>query len=146
MVHKVCTAYVDGAAKGNPGPAGLGVVLLDGDGNTLREIAEPLGCTTNNVAEYHALIRALEEARALGCERIRIFTDSELMARQIEGTYRVKTAHLWPLYQQARLLMGQFKEAMLTSVPREQNKRADMLSKIGVSQAATQSSCNEQAV
>ncbi|CCW36440.1 ribonuclease HI [Chthonomonas calidirosea] len=146
MGHKICTAYVDGAAKGNPGPAGLGVVLLDDNGNTLREIAEPLGCTTNNVAEYHALIRALEEARALGCECIRIFTDSELMARQVEGTYRIRTAHLWPLYQKVQALMGQFKEATLTSVPREQNKRADKLSNIGVSQAESNASGNAQTV
>ena len=84
------TAYVDGAARGNPGPAGIGVVITDSDGCVMKEVAEPLGRTTNNVAEYTAMIRALEEARALGCERIRIYTDSELMAHQINGKYAVK--------------------------------------------------------
>src|SRR4051812_31351706 len=91
--------HVDGAARGNPGPAGIGISLADPEGNVVKEVAEPLGITTNNVAEYSALIRALEEARALGCANISVFTDSELMARQISGQYAVKTEHLIPLYR-----------------------------------------------
>lgn len=124
-------AHVDGAARGNPGPAGIGVVLANHDGNVVKEIAEPLGRTTNNVAEYTALIRALEEARALGCSRISVYTDSELMARQISGQYRVKTEHLFPLYQRVMILLTYFDKATVTHVRREQNKRADALSNIG---------------
>jgi ribonuclease HI len=130
-VNDVMVAHVDGAARGNPGPAGIGVVLADVDGNVIKEIAEPLGRTTNNVAEYSALIRALEEARGLGCSRISVFTDSELMARQISGQYRVKTEHLFPLYQRVMLLLTCFDRATVTHVRRELNKRADALSNIG---------------
>jgi ribonuclease HI len=128
---KSLVAYVDGAARGNPGPAGIGVVLSDSEGNVVKEVAEPLGRTTNNVAEYSALIRALEEARALGCSRISVYTDSELMARQISGQYRVKTEHLFPLYQRVTILLTYFERASVTHVRREQNKRADALSNIG---------------
>lgn len=127
-------AHVDGAARGNPGPAGLGVVIEDADGQVVKEIAEPLGRTTNNVAEYTAMIRALEEARALGCSRLAVYTDSELMAHQLNGRYAVKAAHLVPLYQRARLLLNQFDAASVTHVRRELNKRADALSNIGADQ------------
>lgn len=123
--------YVDGAARGNPGPAGIGIFIEDGEGNVLREIGEPLGRTTNNVAEYSAMIRGLEEARALGCDAVAVFTDSELMAHQINGKYAVKAIHLVPLYQRARLLLAQFKTASVTHIRRELNKRADALSNIG---------------
>ena len=128
------TAHVDGAARGNPGPAGVGVVIEDAEGQVVKEIAEPLGRTTNNVAEYTAMIRALEEARALGCSRLAVFTDSELMAHQLNGKYAVKAAHLIPLYQRARLLLKQFDAATVTHVRRELNKRADALSNIGADQ------------
>jgi Ribonuclease HI len=131
MSHPSLVAHVDGAARGNPGPAGIGVVLTDDEGVVVKEVAEPLGRTTNNVAEYSALIRALEEARALGCSRISIFTDSELMARQINGQYRVKTEHLFPLYQRVTILLTYFDRATVTHVRRELNKRADQLSNIG---------------
>lgn len=136
---KSCIIYVDGAAKGNPGPAGIGVLVLGENQETLREIAESVGNTTNNVAEYKALIRALEEARSLGCERVHIFTDSELLARQIEGRYAVKTAHLFPLYQHALALMRLFEEVVLTHIPREKNRRADALSNMGIQQAGPES-------
>ena len=128
------TAHVDGAARGNPGPAGIGVVIADSDGNVMKEVAEPLGRTTNNVAEYTAMIRALEEARSLGCARIRVYTDSELMAHQINGKYAVKAAHLIPLYQRARSLLAQFDQATVTHVRRELNRRADALSNLGADQ------------
>lgn len=125
------TAHVDGAARGNPGPAGIGVVLADEEGNVVKEVAEPLGMTTNNVAEYSALIRALEEARALGCSRIAVITDSELMARQLNGRYAVKAEHLLPLFQRATYLLSQFDTASVTHTRRENNKRADALSNLG---------------
>ncbi|HXG24119.1 MAG TPA: ribonuclease HI family protein [Chthonomonadales bacterium] len=124
-------AHVDGAARGNPGPAGIGVVLIDSQGNVVKEIAEGLGITTNNVAEYSALIRALEEARALGCTHIAIFTDSELMERQINGRYRVRTPHLLPLFTRATQLLAQFEKATVTHTHRHNNSRADMLSHLG---------------
>lgn len=127
-------AHVDGAARGNPGPAGIGVVIEDADGQVVKEIGEPLGRTTNNVAEYTSMIRALEEARALGCSRLAVYTDSELMAHQLNGKYAVKAAHLIPLYQRARLLLRQFDAASVTHVRRELNKRADALSNIGADQ------------
>jgi ribonuclease HI len=122
---------VDGAARGNPGPAGIGVVLSDSDGNVVKEVAEPLGITTNNVAEYTSLIRALEEARGLGCRRIRVFTDSELMARQISGQYAVKAVHLQPLYLRAKALLREFDSASVTHTRRENNRHADRLSNLG---------------
>ena len=125
------TAHVDGAARGNPGPAGIGVVITDADGNIVKEVGEPLGRTTNNVAEYSAMIRALEEARSLGCECIHVYTDSELMAHQINGKYAVKAGHLIPLFQRARMLMAQFDRATVSHVRRELNRRADALSNIG---------------
>ncbi len=128
------TAHVDGAARGNPGPAGIGIVIEDAEGNVVKEIGEPLGRTTNNVAEYTAMVRALEEARALGCSQIAVYTDSELMAHQLNGRYAVKAAHLLPLFQRARLLLRQFDAATVTHVRRERNKRADALSNIGADQ------------
>lgn len=127
-------AHVDGAARGNPGPAGVGVVIEDGEGQVVKEIAEPLGRTTNNVAEYMAMIRALEEARSLGCSHLAVYTDSELMAHQLNGKYAVKAAHLIPLFQRARLLLRQFDAASVTHVRRELNKRADALSNLGADQ------------
>ncbi len=128
-------AHVDGAARGNPGPAGIGVHIEDEQGVVQAEIAEPLGKTTNNVAEYSALIRALEEARSKGCERITVYTDSELMARQIQGVYAVKAEHLKPYFVRARQLLGQFLQAKVVHVPREQNRRADALSNLGADKA-----------
>lgn len=128
------TVHVDGAARGNPGPAGIGIVIEDAQGNVVKEIGEPLGRTTNNVAEYSALVRALEEARALGCDRVAVYTDSELMAHQLNGRYAVKAAHLLPLFQRAVLLLRQFDAASVTHVRREKNKRADALSNIGADQ------------
>ena len=125
------TEHVDGAARGNPGPAGIGVVIVNADGDVVKELGEPLGRTTNNVAEYTAMIRALEEARSLGCAQIHIYTDSELMAHQLNGKYSVKAAHLIPLYQRARTLLAQFEKATVSHVRRELNRRADALSNIG---------------
>src|ERR1051326_996721 len=110
------TAHVDGAARGNPGPAGIGIVIADDTGNVVKEVGEPLGTTTNNVAEYKAMIRALEEAHLLGCERIAVYTDSELMAHQLNGRYAVKAEHLLPLFQRARSLLRLFESATVTHV------------------------------
>ena len=90
--------YTDGAARGNPGPAGAGAILRDADGRTLAEIAEPLGHATNNVAEWTAVRLALEEARQLGATHVDMRMDSELVARQITGIYRVKHPDLKPIH------------------------------------------------
>ena len=122
---------MDGAARGNPGPAGIGVVLTDSDGRVVKEVAEPLGITTNNVAEYTALIRSLEEALAVGCNSISVITDSELMARQINGQYAVKAEHLKPLYRRAIALLSEFQRATVRHTRRENNRDADRLSNLG---------------
>jgi beta-lactamase class A len=119
--------YVDGASRGNPGPAALGVVAQDGRGRVVSEIAEYLGETTNNVAEYRALLRALEEARARGADELEIFADSDLLVRQVRGTYRVKSPHLIPLHQQAAAALRGFKRWRVAHVPREKNAAADAL-------------------
>lgn len=118
---------VDGASKGNPGAAGIGVVVYNGAGEIVTEISEYIGTATNNVAEYSALIRGLEEVLALGGTQIRVSTDSELMVKQIVGLYRVKSPHLVEYYQRAKSLLAQFKSAKIRHVPREENSLADKL-------------------
>ncbi len=122
----------DGASKGNPGPAGLGVVIATEDGRVLREIAESLGSTTNNVAEYRAVIRGLVEAAHMGIRRLVLRSDSQLVIRQLQGSYAVRHANLAPLYHQVRELLGSFREVKLEHVEREQNARADALANDGV--------------
>lgn len=133
-----CTAHVDGAARGNPGPAGIGVVLCDDEGRVFKEISEPAGIATNNVAEYRALIRALEEAKAAGVRHIRIVTDSELMARQINGQYAVRSPNLRPLFLRALELLRQFDGAEITHARRGNNVRADRLANLGADQVRLQ--------
>ena len=119
--------HTDGASKGNPGPAGLGAVLSTEDGTVIREIAEPLGSTTNNVAEYRAVIRGLQEAQHLGIRRLILRSDSQLVIRQLQGVYAVRHAMLLPLYHQVRDLLGNFKEVRLEHIERAQNAQADAL-------------------
>ncbi|GIV15171.1 MAG: ribonuclease H [Armatimonadota bacterium] len=121
--------YIDGASRGNPGKAGIGVLLCNDTGEPLKEISESIGETTNNVAEYRALIRALEEARALGADTVEVYTDSELLARQINGLYGVHSPHLQPLFHRARALLRLFKSASVQHIPRSRNQIADRLAK-----------------
>jgi ribonuclease HI len=117
---------VDGGARGNPGPAAIGVVILDAEGAVLEEVSEPIGVATNNVAEYRAVLRGVSVARALGADELELVGDSELVARQLSGAYRVKNAALKPLYEEVlRLLQGL--RWQIRAVPREQNSRADYL-------------------
>lgn len=118
---------IDGACKGNPGPAGIGVVITDESGATLKEIGEYIGDATNNIAEYTALIRSLREAIDLGSDSVDIQSDSELMVRQINGAYRVRSEVLIPLYNEAKSLIDRFDSFTITYVPRSSNKHADML-------------------
>ena len=119
--------YTDGAARGNPGPAAIGIVLTDAKGSILFELGETIGKATSNEAEYRALLRGLERAAAHHADEIQVRTDSELMARQLKGAYRVKAANLKPLFDQAQRALAQFKHATIVIVPRELNRRADAL-------------------
>lgn len=124
--------FSDGASKGNPGDAGIGVVLSDENGSMLCEIADYIGQTTNNVAEYKALIRGLEKAAELGASVVEISTDSQLLARQLAGVYKVKAPNLKPLHDQAMILLRHFAKVSISHVMREYNKRADQLANEGV--------------
>lgn len=119
--------HVDGGARGNPGPAAIGVVVSDSGGGTVEELGEPIGETTNNVAEYRALLRGLERARALGAEEVEVVGDSELVAKQINGQYKVKHAGLKPLHAEALQALGGFDRWRVRTVPRAQNAAADAL-------------------
>jgi ribonuclease HI len=119
--------YADGAARGNPGPAGAGAVLLDERGTVVFELRRALGRATNNVAEYEALVMGLEEARRRGIDDLVVRVDSELVARQLRGTYRVKSVGLAPLAQRALRLLSEFGSVLIQHVPREQNVAADRL-------------------
>src|SRR5438105_9192369 len=120
------TVSFDGASRGNPGRAAIGVVVLE-NGIPIREIGETIGVTTNNVAEYRALLRGLEEAAALGARAVRIQSDSELVVRQLSGQYKVRSPTLAPLHRQALARMRQFERVSVVHVPREQNEDADAL-------------------
>jgi len=126
--------YIDGASKGNPGPAGIGVIIIDA-GQVVRNISVYLGHATNNYAEYTALIHALQEALLLKAEKIVINTDSELVCRQINGLYKVRSAEIMALYLQAKRLIPAFKEVSVRHIPRENNKGADKLANQAVQQA-----------
>jgi len=119
--------YLDGASRGNPGPAGIGIVVKDASGRIIAEISEFIGRGTNNVAEYRALIRALEEAAALGARQIVVRSDSELLVRQLKGEYKVKSPDLSPLYLEAHRLLKAFAKAAVERIPRGENAAADAL-------------------
>lgn len=133
------TIYVDGASRGNPGPASYGVSIQDQQGNVCLETSDYIGKATNSVAEYSALIRALEEAKKLGAEELRIYTDSELVARQFNGLYRVKHPGLIPLLARVRELEKDFKVVLVEHIPRSShpgNKRADKLANMALNRLA----------
>ena len=125
--------HTDGAARGNPGPAGAGAILRDADdGTVLAEIAEPLGRATNNVAEWMAVRLALEEAARLGASHVDVRMDSELVARQISGRYRVKHPDLKPFHAAVMEMLGRFEGYTVGHVPRALNKDADRLSNVAI--------------
>ena len=130
----VWSLYCDGASRGNPGLAGAGVVLIDPNGEVREEHQEFLGQATNNVAEYRALLIGLKRARDLGIRKLRVFSDSELLVRQINGSYRVKQPHLLALWQEAQRELHQFESHGVTHVPRELNRHADRLANQGIDQ------------
>ena len=119
--------HVDGGARGNPGPAAAAAVVSDENGEILEEASELLGDATNNVAEYRGLLLGLHRARALGATEVEVVNDSELIARQVEGAYKVKHAGLKPLHAEAVAALRPFERWSIRSVPREQNAHADAL-------------------
>lgn len=120
--------YVDGASRGNPGEAGAGALIKDPSAKVVKRLKKFLGRTTNNVAEYSALVMGLEAARAMGIDSISVFADSELMVKQLNGVYKVKSEDLRPLYEKAAALSKGFKEFSIRHIYREKNAAADALS------------------
>ena len=130
--------YIDGASRGNPGPAGLGIVVKDANGRVVAEISEFIGRGTNNVAEYRALIRALEEAATFGARSIVVRSDSELLVRQLKGEYKVKSPDLSPLHLEAHRLFKAFPKATVERIPRGENAAADALANRALDASAPQ--------
>ena len=126
-MRKKVVIYVDGGSRGNPGPSGVGVVILDAGGKRLKEISKYIGETTNNIAEYSALLYGLEETLILRADEIVVNLDSELVARQLTGDYRVKDAGLKPLFERAMNMLKSFKNFEIRHIEREKNKEADKL-------------------
>lgn len=123
--HYIISA--DGASRGNPGPAAIGVVITDEAGNVLRRLGRRIGRATNNEAEYRALIAGLEAALGLGATAVEARLDSELVVRHLKGRYRIRSPHLRPLYNRALGLQRRFGSADIVAVPRAQNRDADTL-------------------
>jgi probable phosphoglycerate mutase len=130
------TLYADGAARGNPGPAGSGALLLDERGQRLAELALPLGHATNNVAEYRALILGLEEARRRGVDDIDVRMDSMLVVRQMQGLWKIKHPGIRPLALRAGALLAEFAKRTIEHIPREENWRADALANRAIDEGA----------
>ena len=126
-MSKQVTIYTDGGSRGNPGPGGAGFTLEDEKGNSLLARGIYLGKTTNNIAEYTAIKEALQAAQELGAESVKLFSDSELLVRQLNGQYKVKSPNLKPFYADCMELLGEFKAWQVTHVYREQNSAADAL-------------------
>jgi len=117
----------DGGARGNPGPAAIGAVIKDEQGHLISSFSQVIGRTTNNQAEYQAIIAALQRALSLEASHVDLRSDSELVVNQIKGQYRVKKASLRPLYLEVVKLASQFESFTITCIPREENKEADRL-------------------
>ena len=129
-------AHIDGASRGNPGPAGIGVLFLGPDGAVVERLHRGIGKATNNVAEYAALLLALEQAKAMGVKDLEVHSDSELLVRQLQGRYQVKHPALRPLYATARERIAGLRHFAIHHVPRELNAEADALANRGIDEAA----------
>lgn len=119
--------WIDGGSRGNPGPSAVGVLVEDSAGNTLATVSRAIGVTTNNVAEYRALLAGLEKAQELGAQEVDVISDSELLVRQMLGEYRVKNAGLRPLFDEARRRAAEFAGFAIRHTGREGNAKADGL-------------------
>jgi len=132
LPSKGLTIYTDGASRGNPGVAGAGVIIYDHNGAIVKKIKSYLGTTTNNVAEYTAMIIALKEAARLKADAVRLFSDSELMVRQLNGIYKIKDRKMQTLAAQARKLLTNFIRYDIVSISRAQNSEADKLANLAI--------------
>jgi ribonuclease HI len=126
-MDRIIEVFIDGASKGNPGPAGIGVLILDRNKHEICKISEKIEDTTNNVAEYKALLRAITECKKLNLLSVKFYTDSQLLARQINGMYKIKDQRLKSLYIKIKGKLLGFKSWEITHIPREQNVAADKL-------------------
>ncbi|MBM4331057.1 MAG: ribonuclease HI family protein [Deltaproteobacteria bacterium] len=129
--------YTDGASRGNPGEAGVGAVIADTRGRTVKELKCFLGMATNNVAEYRAVILALEKALQLGAVSVNVNLDSELVVRQLRGEYRVREPNLKILHRQTLEILNRFLKYSIHYIPREENRRADQLANEAIDQRIT---------
>lgn len=125
--HPKLVLHVDGGARGNPGPAAIGVVVSTPEGEQVARYGEKIGETTNNVAEYRAVLKGLELAAGYGARHVQVVNDSELVARQLSGVYKVKHPAMLELHTQATAALGAFDTWTIESVPRERNSGADTL-------------------
>ena len=124
--------FTDGASRGNPGPAGIGVVIEDENGMRLRGLHRWLGVTTNNEAEYHALIEGLRAVKDWKPDRLEVYLDSKLVVEQMNGRYRIKAPELIPLHEKATGLLRQFPDVHVAHVDREKNRGADALANMAI--------------
>lgn len=129
---KGLTIYTDGASRGNPGEAGAGVIIYNHRGELVKKVKAYLGTTTNNVAEYMALIIALKEAISMKADAVQLFSDSELMVRQIKGIYKVKDPKMQVLCSEAKKLLSHFIRYDILSIERGKNKEADRLANLAI--------------
>jgi ribonuclease HI len=126
-VGRAVRMWIDGGSRGNPGPSAVGVLIEDAAGETLATVSRPIGVTTNNVAEYSALLAGLETAQELGATEVEVISDSELLVRQMLGQYRVKNAGLQPLFAEANQKAARFARFAIRHTGREHNAKADGL-------------------
>lgn len=143
MKDEVLTLQFDGGSRGNPGPAGIGVVLRAADGTAIYTLGRYVGRCTNNVAEYTALITGLEEARRLGARKLAVRGDSELIVRQMKGEYRVKHPDMKVLYERAQSLVREFDDVKITHNLREHNELADRLANLAMDRKADVTDADE---
>ncbi len=127
MKNKKIVLYIDGASRGNPGPAGVGVLILDESGKKIKEFCKYIGHTTNNIAEYSALVYGLDEALMLKADEVLVHVDSELVCKQINGEYRVKDENLKLFFDKALHILKSFKSFEVIHIDRAKNKEADKL-------------------
>ena len=128
------TIFTDGVARGNPGAGGFGAIIKGTDGNILKKIEGYLGITTNNFAEYSALIAALKASLKYHAKKVEVYSDSQLIVRQLNGQYSVKSESLLPLYKEAKRLISVLGNVIISYIPREKNKEADALANKAVDQ------------
>ncbi len=138
--------HIDGASRGNPGPAGIGVAFLGPDGTVIERLHRGIGEATNNVAEYSALLAALEQAETMGVKELEVYSDSELLVRQLQGRYQVKHPSLRPLYAAAKTRIATLRRFAIHHVPRELNAEADRLANRGIDEAARAAGRHSRAV